>query len=235
MKNNSFLAIIPARGGSKGIPGKNIKEIANKPLIAWTIEHAKKSKYIHKLIVSSDDSRIAEVAKSFGCDVPFLRPKNLSEDESHRNKYIRHVVDMFSEYEHLVILQPTSPLRDVSHIDEAIDFYLNYKSPACVSVCEQKPSPHWMFSMEDNKTLKPIISNPIFSRRQDIENFYCLNGAIFIINTKFFMESSESDPFLTEHTIGFKMDAFSSIDIDDNFDWFIAEQILNSVDKIRIR
>ena len=234
MKNNSFLAIIPARGGSKGIPGKNIKEIANKPLIAWTIEHAKKSRYINKLIVSTDDSSIAEVAKSFGCDVPFLRPKNLSTDESHRNEYIRHTLDKFSEYDHLVILQPTSPLRDVNHIDEAIDFYLNKKSPACVSVCEQKPSPHWMFSMKENKKLKPILRNPIFSRRQDIENFYCLNGAIFIINAKFFMESTEPDPFLTEQTIGFKMDALSSIDIDDQLDWFIAEKILNSRDQIII-
>lgn len=235
MKNNSFLAIIPARGGSKGIPGKNIKEIAHKPLIAWTIEHAKKSIYINKLIVSTDDSRIAEVAGRYGCDVPFLRPKNFSTDESHRNEYIRHAHDVFSEYEHLIILQPTSPLREASHIDGAIDFYLESKSPACVSVCEQKPSPHWMFSMEDNKKLKPIGSNPNFSRRQDIENFYRLNGAIFIINAKFFMESSESDPFLTEHTIGFKMDAVSSIDIDEKFDWFIAEQILNSDDQIRIK
>ena len=182
------------------------------------------------MIVSTDDSSIAEVAKSFGCDVPFLRPKNLSTDESHRNEYIRHSLDVFSEYDNLVILQPTSPLRDVNHIDEAIDFYLNKKSPACVSVCEQKPSPHWMFSMTDNKTLKPILSNPIFSRRQDIEKFYCLNGAIFIINVKFFMESTESDPFLTKHTIGYEMDAISSIDIDDQVDWFIAEKFLISQD-----
>ena len=228
MKNDSFLAIIPARGGSKRVPRKNEKKIANKPLIAWSIDEGKKSKFIDKLIVSTDDIKIAEIARSYGCEVPFLRPTNISSDESHRNEFIRHAQSFFNEYKHLIILQPTSPLRDVFHIDSAIDFYLKSKSPACVSICEQKPTPHWMFSCEDNKKLKPILKDPSFSRRQDIEKYYSLNGAIFIINANFFINSKEKDPFLTKETVGFEMDDKSSIDIDSDLDWIIAEQILKN-------
>lgn len=127
----TFLAVIPARGGSKGIPRKNIREIAGKPLIAWSIEEAKKSKYITKLILSSDDKEIIDVAKQYGCEAPFVRPKALAADETPGVDPILHAIEQCPGYDYVVVLQPTSPLRTVENIDGAIEMLLAKKGFLC--------------------------------------------------------------------------------------------------------
>ena len=121
LNGKTILAIIPARGGSKGIPRKNIKPLAGKPLIAWTIEEAKKSKYIDRLILSSEDEEIIRIAKKWGCEVPFVRPKEFAEDETSGIEPILHAIETLSEkYDYVCLLQPTSPLRTVNDIDGCI-------------------------------------------------------------------------------------------------------------------
>ena len=125
INGKSILAIIPARSGSKGLPQKNILPLAGKPLIAWTIEVAKESKYIDKLSISTDDEKIAAVAEAHGCDVPFIRPESLSSDKAktidvlvHANKYFTEINEV---YDYLILLEPTSPLRDSNDIDVAME------------------------------------------------------------------------------------------------------------------
>jgi CMP-N,N'-diacetyllegionaminic acid synthase len=132
IKNKKIIAIIPARGGSKGLPGKNIKRLAGKPLIAWTIEQAKKSGWIDKLIVDTDDEKIAEIARKYGAEVPFLRPKELAQDKSSIYDVIFHALDWFKkiglDFDSVALLEPTSPLRKDDDIDNAVRLFLkNYK------------------------------------------------------------------------------------------------------------
>lgn len=121
INNKKILAIIPARGGSKGLPRKNIRELAGKPLIAWTIEAGRKSKYIDRLIVSSEDFEIIEVAKKYGAEIPFVRPKHLAEDESLGLDPVFHALRELPGYDIVVLLQPTSPLRLTEDIDACIE------------------------------------------------------------------------------------------------------------------
>ena len=148
--NNKILGVITARGGSKGIPGKNIKLLAGKPLISYTIEAAKKSGVFDRLILSTDDESIARVAKDYGCDVPFMRPKDLAEDKTAHLPVLQHAVNWLKENENyspdaVMILQPTAPLRQDFHIKEATELFFRSGADSVVSVSEipQHFSPHW--------------------------------------------------------------------------------------------
>lgn len=145
--NSKILAIIPARGGSKGVPRKNIRELAGKPLIAWTIEEAKKSKYIDRLILSTEDDEIIEVAKQYGCEVPFKRPIELAQDDTPGIDPVLHAIEQCPGYDYVVLLQPTSPLRTVDDIDGCIEQLLSSDGTNfCVSVTEPEKSPYWMYT-----------------------------------------------------------------------------------------
>ena len=151
IKDKTVLAIIPARGGSKGVPLKNIRDVGGKPLIAWTIMEGKKSKYIDRLILSSEDERIINVAKKLGCEVPFTRPSSLAQDETPSIDVIVHAVQTIPEkYDYIVLLQPTSPLRKVTDIDNCIEQCLQKNAKACVSVTEPEKSPFWMYKIDEN-------------------------------------------------------------------------------------
>lgn len=145
--NKRVLAIIPARGGSKGVTRKNIRNLAGMPLIAWTIEEAKKSKYIDRLILSSEDNEIIETAKEYGCDIPFVRPVHLAEDTTSGIEPVLHALKEIVGYDYVILLQPTSPLRIVEDIDGCIENLIETKSPACVSVTEPTNSPYWMYTV----------------------------------------------------------------------------------------
>ena len=138
--NKKFLAIIPARGGSKRLPRKNVLDLCGKPLIAYTIEAALKSKYIDKVIVSSDDEEILNISSNFGADI-IKRPIDLANDTATTIDAIKHTIDNFENYDYIVLLQPTSPLRNEKHIDEAIELLEKKKADAVVSVCEMEHSP----------------------------------------------------------------------------------------------
>lgn len=223
--NKTVLAIIPARGGSKGIPGKNIREIAGKPLIAWTIEAAKKSKYIDRLILSSDDNDIIEVAKEWGCEVPFVRPSELARDDTPGIATVLHAIEALPEhYEYVVLLQPTSPLRSVNDIDDCIRTCIDHYAASCVSVTEPERSPYLMYSLDSTDHLLPLIEQfKHFSRRQDLPKVYALNGAIYVAKSVWLKSNLT---FVSDETIAYEMPKHRSIDIDTEIDLKFAEFLL---------
>lgn len=222
-KGNSFLAIIPARGGSKRIPRKNIKNLAGKPLIAWTIDEAKKSKYLDRIVLSSEDKEIMETAKKFGCEVPFIRPADLAKDDTPGTLPILHAIESIdSKYDFIVLLQPTSPLRKSQSIDNAIDFIINQKADSIVSLTKVTKSPEWMFCMNEDKTIDSIFNNDN-KRKQEMTNVFQLNGAIYIIKTDYFKKIKS---LIGEKTLGFIMNYKESIDIDNMSDWEYVEFLL---------
>ncbi|NTZ16376.1 acylneuraminate cytidylyltransferase family protein [Paenibacillus sp. JMULE4] len=222
INGKSVLGVIPARGGSKGVPRKNIREVAGKPLIAWTIEEAKKSKFIDRLILSSEDAEIIKIAKSWGCSVPFIRPTELSRDETPGIEPVLHAIKVLPGYDYIVLLQPTSPLRIVKDIDSCIEKCVRLAANACVSVTETKKSPYWMYTMDDSYKMKPLIPNEV-SRRQDLPVVYALNGAIYVAKTDYLIQSRT---FLSNETIGFEIPEDRSLDIDSELDLFLADAIL---------
>ncbi len=225
INGKTILAIIPARGGSKGIPRKNIKILAGKPLIAWTIEEAKKSKYIDRLILSSEDEEIIKVAKKWGCEVPFVRPKELAKDDTPGIEPVIHAIKTLPEsYDYVCLLQPTSPLRKVEHIDAAIELIIKMNAESLVSLKKVKENPYWMFEIDNNSFLNKFINEDIPIRRQDLKELYVLNGAIYISVTNFLLKNKT---FITDKTIAFKMDEFNSVDIDEIVDFYLAEFYLS--------
>lgn len=220
----TILAIIPARGGSKGIPRKNIKPIAGKPLIAWTIEEAKKSKYIDRLILSSEDEEIIEVAKEYGCEVPFVRPKELAKDDTPGIEPVIHAIKTLpEEYDYVCLLQPTSPLRKVEHIDGCFEKCINNNADSCVSVTEVDKHPFWMYELTDSKYLIPVIEAEFVARRQNLPKVFALNGAIYFAAVNQILDQKV---FVTNNTLGFIMDKKSSVDVDDEIDFFISSKLL---------
>jgi len=208
------LAVISARGGSKGVPRKNIREVGGKPLIAWSIEEAKKSRYIDKLILSSEDEEIIQVAQEWGCDVPFVRPVELAQDNTPGVEPVLHAVKELPGFDYVVLLQPTSPLRAFSDIDKCLETCLRMNSPACVSVTVPDKSPYWMYTLRDSK-LSPLLNANICEFRQELPIVHVLNGAVYIAKVSWFVENRT---FLHEKTVACEMPKIRSIDIDDDLD-----------------
>jgi len=222
-----ILAIIPARGGSKGIPRKNLKELNGKPLIAYTIEEAVNSKYISKLIVSTEDKEIAEISEQFGAEVPFLRPMELAVDETSGIEPILHAVKWFYDkgctFDYIICIQCTSPFRKAEQIDEAIKKMVSGGADSIVSVCESEVNPYWMKVVEDGR-IEDFLSNvPFYARRQDTPEIYRLNGAIYIAKTEVLLEYKN---WYTKNTLAYIMDRKSSLDIDDITDFKFAEFLM---------
>ncbi len=223
-----ILIIIPARGGSKGIPRKNIKLLNGKPLIAYTIEGALESKFRARVIVSTEDEEIKEVSIKYGAEVPFLRPEELSRDTTPGMEPILHAIDYLQESEgykpdYVMCLQCTSPLRTSLHIDEAVQALLTGGADSIVSVCESEVSPYWMKSIEDNKLVNYIKELPVLTRRQDLPKIFRLNGAIYAAKREV-VQNNKS--WYTENTLPYVMDRISSVDIDDMLDFMFAELLL---------
>lgn len=213
----SILAVIPARGGSKGVPRKNIRDLAGKPLIAWTIEAGKQSTFIDRLILTSEDPEIIEVAKQFGCEVPFVRPMALAADSTPGIDPILHALEQCKGYDYVVLLQPTSPLRTAADIDAAIELMLEKNADFCVSVTEPEASPYWMYNLDDEGKLKPLLEQEKFAvRRQDLPKAFALNGAVYIARTD---KLKETKSFLTDKTVAYVMPRERSFDIDTEIDF----------------
>lgn len=224
MNNPKVLAIIPARGGSKGVPRKNIKMLAGKPLIAWTIEEARKSKYISKLILSSEDEEIIKVAKDYGCEVPFKRPKDLAQDHTPGIDVILQAIEQCPGYDYIILLQPTSPLRTAEDIDDFISYFIDQNVNACVSLCEPSKSPYWMYKLDGTNNLVPILTeHASVTRRQDLPKVYALNGALYIANINWI---KQTENFMTDETIGYVMPTSRSYDIDTIEDFMICEYLM---------
>lgn len=235
MSEPTFLAIIPARGGSKRLPGKNVKELNGKPLIAWTIEAALLSSFVDTVIVSTDDIEIAEVSVAAGAEVPFIRPKSLSSDISSTVDVIRHAVEFYERreknFDYIVLLQPTSPLRTATHVTKAIELLKVKGADAVVSVCEVEHSPLWSNTLPASGSLKLFIKDEVKNKRsQDLEPYYRLNGAIYLIKTSSFIEHNTL--FLKENAFAYIMEPSESVDIDNQIDFSFAEFMMQEVDAL---
>ncbi|MBU3101680.1 MULTISPECIES: acylneuraminate cytidylyltransferase family protein [Clostridium] len=226
-KNKKFLAIIPARGGSKSIPNKNIMSICGKPLIAYTIDAGKKSKYIDEIIVSTDSDVIKVIAEQYGAKVPFLRPEELSNDTSKSIDVVIHAINFYKKndvsYDYVILLQPTSPLRTFEHLDNAIEKLIESNSTSLVSVCEADENPVLMRRIENEKLKEVISFEGTNLRRQDLPTFYKFNGALYINSNDMLINKRK---FVDENTVPYVMDKESSIDIDTMLDARLVELII---------
>lgn len=211
------LGLITARGGSKGLPRKNVLPLGGKPLIGWTIETALKSEVIGRLVLSSDDDEIMEAAKKWGCEVPFRRPAYLADDTASSMDVVLHALGQLPGYEYLVLLQPTSPLRTAADIDAAFELLKSTGAPSCVSVCEVEQSPYWMFRIKDGGKVERLLSEEgSATRRQDLPPIYVLNGAIYIARIDWLKQSKN---FLGEGCVAYVMPKERSLDIDNAADF----------------
>ena len=223
-----ILSIIPARGGSKGLPRKNILELSGKPLIAWTIEESIKSRYINKTVVSSEDEEILEVSKKYGAET-IKRPYEIATDTATSESVIIHTLEYLNSlgevFDIVILLQPTSPLRNKKHIDEAIDIMLNDDVDTVISVMRIDNKILKSFTMTKEGYLDTISSNKYpFMRRQDLPNTYTSNGAIYISKVEYILKNKI---FFSKKTIGYEMNTLDSIDIDNVNDMEKAARLLS--------
>ena len=225
MKNRRYLAIIPARGGSKRLPRKNILNLNGKPLISYSIEAGVNSRYINKVVVTSDDNEILNIAKKYPIDT-IKRPDELASDTASSFDAIKHTIDNLNEeYEYIVLLQPTSPLRNEKHIDDAIKFLEQKDADAVISVCEMEHSPLWSNTLPENLDMSNFLRDEIKNKRsQDLPTYYRLNGAIYICKTDILLK--EKSFFIKDKIYAYVMDKEYSIDIDEKIDFNFAEMIL---------
>jgi CMP-N,N'-diacetyllegionaminic acid synthase len=224
LHNKSVMAVIPARGGSRALPRKNIMPLAGKPMIAWTIEEAKKSKYIDKLIVSSEDHEIINISKHYGCEVPYIRPIDLSKDNVPAVQAILHALSIFNNFDYVVMLQPSSPLRIVDDIDSALEQMRKNDNLSLVSVTRVIQHPNWMFTISSEGFLRNINNEEeIAAQRQEQHAVYLLNGAIQIAKTHFLMKNKK---FFFNETAAFIMPPERSFEIDTELDFVLVESLM---------
>lgn len=221
-----MLVVIPARGGSKGVPGKNIKLLGDKPLIQYTIDAAREIFEAKDIIVSTDSQKIKSIVESLGLEVPFIRPSELATDISGSQEVLLHVLSFVESKgvypETLILLQPTSPFRNATHIKEALKLY-NNDLDMVVSVKETKSNPYYALKEENSQGFLENSKKGYFTRRQDCPEVWELNGAIYIINVKSLKSNSIQEFKKVKKYI---MDERASHDIDTPLDWIIAEALL---------
>ena len=221
------IAIIPARSGSKGIIDKNIKDICGKPLMAYTIEAAVESNCFNEVMVSTDSKLYADIAKSFGASVPFLRSERTSSDTASSWEMVEEVLGEYRKlgqvFDSFCLLQPTSPLRTADDIKAAYKEYKEKASFAVVSVCEAEHSPLWCGHLPQDCSLNGFLDLNSINQRQSTNKFYRLNGAIYIVNVQRF---NENHFFYQAGSYAYIMKPEKSIDIDTNLDFLIAELLM---------
>lgn len=229
------LIVIPARGGSKGVPRKNIKVLGDKPLIQYTIDAAKGVFDDEFICVSTDDFEIKSVVEQLGLKVPFLRPNELASDTAGTYEVLLHAISYYESKGYfpdtLILLQPTSPFRTSAHIKEALKLY-HESIDMVVSVKETKANPYYILFEEDSNGYLKKTKEASFTRRQDCPKVWEYNGAIYIINVKALKASAISQ---FTKVCKFEMDETSSHDIDTLLDWRIAEIIINDKENDRYK
>lgn len=225
-----MLAIIPARGGSKGIPGKNIKEFCGKPLIAYTIEAALKAQEIDRVIVTTDSKAIANVALQYGAEIPFMRPSYLSRDDSSAVDVYLHAVEFLEKRDEIqinkfAVLLPTAPLRDACEIDNAIQTMKKTMCTTLISVVEADVPVSWYYRMNEDMVIENAgfdSDNAIKNRQMNFQ-YYVPNGAIYLLDYQL-LKSERS--YYTDDTIGYVMTRKKSVDIDTEDDFVYAEYLM---------
>lgn len=225
MKN---IAIIPARSGSKGLPDKNIKMLSGKPLIAWSIEAAISSGVYDEVMVSTDSEKYADIARSFGAKVPFLRSAEASSDTSSSWDAVREVILKYQEFgqdfDTFTLLQPTSPLRSADDIKGSFDQMLDKNARTIVSVCETEDSPYTCNTLPESMSMQDFfIEEYKNTRRQDLPNCYRLNGAIYLSKVDDFLKDGD---IYANDCYAYIMDGQRSVDIDTDLDFKIAQLLI---------
>lgn len=222
-----ILAIIPARGGSRGIKDKNIYIVNNKPLIAYTIEAARNSKYIDKVIVSTDSEKIAAISNKYGAETPFLRPSHLSGDTAKTIDAVLHAKNCLEEkgeyFDICVLLQATSPLRDENDVDEAIEYFERVGERSVASIVEVNQNPILMRKCDKEGRMTSIVNKNSTVRRQDFDKYYYVNGAIYINLSDTLSENTS----FNDNEYGWELSEEHSLDIDSYLDIEKLEEILN--------
>jgi len=219
---NTF-ALIPARGGSKGIPRKNIKLIAGKPLIVWTIEAALRSSLLSAVVVSTDDPEIADIARQAGAQVPFMRPAELAQDQTPGLDPVLHALDQLPQYDSVLLLQPTSPLRTTEDIDGCLNLVAQKNALSVVSVTEAVIHPYWAYRLNADQTMARFVDAAPIARRQDLPAAYALNGAMYFAEANWLRRSGS---LVTAETLAYEMSTEHSVDLDTPLDWKFAELLL---------
>lgn len=218
-----LLALIPARGGSKGIPRKNIRPFCGKPLLQWSIDAALAAVCVDQVVVSTDDPEIAEVAKAGGAEVPFLRPLELATDTASGIAPVLHALDQLPEVSDVLLLQPTSPLRISADIEAIVALRQQAGRESAVSITPSAKHPAWMYSLSDDQRLEPLLQVDGAHCRQQLPPAYVLNGALYLASRDFLLREQA---FIANNTVGYVMPAERSVDIDTPLDWQWAEFLM---------
>jgi N-acylneuraminate cytidylyltransferase/CMP-N,N'-diacetyllegionaminic acid synthase len=230
-----IVGLITARGGSRGIPRKNIKLLAGKPLIAWTIEAALASQCLSRVIVSTEDEEIARIAREWGAEVPFVRPAELAQDHTLGIEPVLHAMQWLDEHEsyrpdYVMLLQPTSPLRTAQDIQEVIALAARLDADSVVGICQVKYHPYWTVRMNDDGTLRSFLDGPdwdslqkMFPRRQDLPLAYAENGAIYLVRRQVLLKCKS---FYGKKFYGYVMPGERSLDIDTPGDFHLVDLLL---------
>jgi CMP-N,N'-diacetyllegionaminic acid synthase len=231
LNGKSIIAIIPARGGSKGLPGKNIKELCGKPLIAWSIEAGLGSRYLDEVMVTTDSEEIARIARSFGASVPFIRPAELANDTATSIDVIRHTLNFYEnelhkKFDYIVLLEPTSPLREKEDVDKAIEQLLETpRATSVVGICKtESQNPAFLVKKSPNNFLTGYENkNMTVLRRQDISEVYFFEGSVYVSHTDTLLSKNT---FYHESTLGYEFPKWKSIEIDDIDDFIMVEALM---------
>jgi len=224
------LGVIPARGGSKGVPGKNLKPLAGKPLIAYILEAALQAKTLDRVIVSTEDEEIATVARGYGAEVPFLRPQELAGDEVSLIPVVKHAVEQLDKMDWkadiVASLQPTSPLTESRDIENAVNKMIKTGCDSVVSIRQiNQPHPYWAMKLHEDRLFPLYAEGFRFLQRQDLPSLYALTGAIYVRKKGLLEKWSGRDFALGEDVRAIIMDKETSIDINSPLDFLVAEAI----------
>jgi CMP-N-acetylneuraminic acid synthetase len=219
----TLLALISARGGSKGIPRKNIRSFCGKPLLQWSIDAALATSCVDQVVVTTDDPEIAKVARACGAEVPFLRPAELATDTAPGIAPVLHALEQLPQVSDVLLLQPTSPLRTSADIEAIVALRQEAGRESAVSLTPSAKHPAWMYSLSQDQRLEPLLQQDGVHFRQQLSPAYLLNGALYLASRAFLLREQA---FIAPATLGYVMPAERSVDIDTPLDWQWAEFLM---------
>jgi len=222
LDGGKVLAVIAGRGGSKGLPRKNVLPVDGQPMIAWSVAAAQGASLVDRTILSSDDPDIIAAARAAGCEVPFVRPPELASDQASIYDVLFHALDHVGEtFAWVVLLQATSPLRTSADIDATLSLCADGRAPAAISVCPPSKSPYWMYSLDDSGHLHRLLDPPAAdARRQDLPETVVPNGAVYVARTDWLRKTRN---FVELQTRAYVMPPERSVDVDSRLDWLLAD------------